>query len=90
MNKIQDNFFINDVSCSWPIDDGSCYYNDTGNILVYGGFKSFLGHSLSSINDMYIFTDIATDSKHSSPPFCASSEGIVLNQSGFSLFKQYL
>ena len=26
-------------------DDGSCYYNDTYNVMIYGGYKNYLGHS---------------------------------------------
>ena len=41
------NFFIGNYHSTWPIDhdDGSCYYYDTYNYLVYGGYKNYLGHS---------------------------------------------
>lgn len=41
------NFVIANYHAVWPLDhdDGSCYYYDYDNVLVYGGFKTFLGHS---------------------------------------------
>ena len=38
-NQIHRNFIINNYRSSWPIDhdDGSCFWNDTYNYLVYGG-----------------------------------------------------
>ena len=38
-NQIHKNFLINNYRSVWPIDhdDGSCFWNDTHNYLVYGG-----------------------------------------------------
>ena len=46
-SKITQNFVIANYHAVWPLDhdDGSCYYYDYDNVLVYGGFKSYLGHS---------------------------------------------
>jgi len=42
---MQHNFIINGYNGVWTFDhdDGSEYYNDTKNVLVYGGCKNYLG-----------------------------------------------
>lgn len=39
VSNITRNFVINNYNSIWPLDhdDGSCYYTDTLNFLVYGG-----------------------------------------------------
>ena len=51
------NFIINNYHSTWPIDhdDGSCYYYDTYNYLVYGGYKNYLGHSKIVKYNTYIY-----------------------------------
>jgi hypothetical protein len=46
-SRISQNLLINGYRSVWPIDhdDGSSFYNDTANVLVYGGFKSFSGNN---------------------------------------------
>ena len=46
-SEIRQNFVIANYHAVWPLDhdDGSCYYYDYDNVLVYGGFKTYLGHS---------------------------------------------
>lgn len=46
-SEIRQNFIIANYHAVWPLDhdDGSCYYYDYDNVLVYGGFKTYLGHS---------------------------------------------
>ena len=60
-SHIFDNFFINNYHSSWIIDhdDGSCYYTDTYNFLVYGGYKNYLGHSKTVTNNIYIYSEAA-------------------------------
>ena len=45
-NRINQNFIINGYNGVWTLDhdDGSAYYNDTNNFLVFGGCKNYLGH----------------------------------------------
>ena len=45
-NHIDRNFIINGYAGRWSLDhdDGSAYYNDTNNFLVFGGVKAYLGH----------------------------------------------
>ena len=38
-------------------DDGSSYYTDSYNVLIYGGYKNYLGHSKTAHNQLYIFPD---------------------------------
>ena len=75
------NFFINNYHSTWPIDhdDGSCYYYDTYNYLIYGGYKNYLGHSKTAKYNTYIYPD-AQHQMHENNvgifnfyPYCASS-----------------
>ena len=76
------NFFINNYHSTWPIDhdDGSCYYEDTYNYLVYGGYKNFLGHSKTAMYNIYIYPDAnihtPTDGyTFLTEPFCGTHSG---------------
>ncbi len=44
------NFIITNYYSRFPIDhdDGSCYYYDSYNFNVYGGFKDLMGHSVTA------------------------------------------
>ena len=72
VSVITRNFLINNYHSVWPIDhdDGSCYYNDTYNYLVYGGFKNFLGHSKIAMFNAYVYPDFSASFK-----YCATSDG---------------
>ena len=81
-SNITRNFFINNYHSTWPIDhdDGSCYYYDTFNYLVYGGYKNFLGHSKTVMYNVYVYPDAnihtPTDGySFLSKPFCANHDG---------------
>ena len=77
------NFLINNYHSTWPIDhdDGSCYYYDTYNFLVYGGYKNFLGHSKVVKYNYYIYPDAIHSFEKNNLgvflvyPFCANSNG---------------
>ena len=60
-NEISHNFIIANYYCSAPLDhdDGSSYYFDHHNVLVYGGFKNNIGHSKRSENNLFIYPGIA-------------------------------
>ena len=87
-SNITRNFFINNYHSTWPIDhdDGSCYYYDTNNFLVYGGYKNYLGHTKIVQENVYVYPDAS----HSidgedfqaffSEPFCANSDGATTGQ----------
>ena len=53
------NFLITNYRSVWPLDhdDGSCYWVDTNNFLVYGGFKNNYGHSKTTRYNTYIYPD---------------------------------
>lgn len=81
------NFIINNYHSTFPIDhdDGTGYYYDSFNYLLYGGYKSYLGHSQTSMNNIYIFPDayhymptIEDDMIGSflNYAYCAFSEGV--------------
>jgi len=59
VSRIHQNFLISNYHSVWPIDhdDGSAYYYDSENFLVYGGFKNYLGHSKISQYNVYIYPD---------------------------------
>ena len=51
------NFWINGYNGVWTIDhdDGSQYWNDTANLMVWGGCKNYLGHSKSCDHNIIVF-----------------------------------
>ncbi|CAF3264826.1 unnamed protein product [Rotaria socialis] len=58
-SHIHHNTIFNNYRCVWPIDhdDGSCFYEDSYNFLVYGGKKNYLGHSKTDHHEIYVFPD---------------------------------
>ena len=56
---IHHNTIINNYHCVWPLDhdDGSCFYEDSYNFLIYGGKKNFLGHSKTDHHEIYVLSD---------------------------------
>ena len=81
-NIITRNFIINNYHSTWPIDhdDGSCYYNDTFNYLVYGGYKNFKGHSKNAISNVYVYPDAYPQTPLDGyvlihKPYCANHDG---------------
>ncbi len=81
-SNITRNFLINNYHSTWPIDhdDGSCYYYDTYNYLVYGGYKNYLGHSKTVINNTYVYPDALHSAKQTylGYPYCANHDGATL------------
>ena len=56
---IHHNLLINNYHSVWPIDhdDGSCFYEDSYNFLLYGGKKNYLGHSKTDHHEIYVYAD---------------------------------
>ena len=56
---IHHNALFNNYRSVWPIDhdDGSCFYEDSYNFLVYGGKKNYLGHSKTDHHELYVYSD---------------------------------
>jgi hypothetical protein len=59
VSYIHHNTLINNYRSVWPIDhdDGSCFYEDSYNFLVYGGKKNYLGHSKTDHHEIYVYAD---------------------------------
>ena len=78
-SNITRNFLINNYHSTWPIDhdDGSCYYYDTFNYMIYGGYKSYLGHTHVVQNNVYVYPDMvhyAEPAAFPVYPYCAASD----------------
>jgi len=60
MSYIHHNTIIGNYRSVWPIDhdDGSCFYEDSYNFLVYGGKKNYLGHSKTDHHEIYVYPDV--------------------------------
>ena len=56
---IHHNTIINNYHSIWPLDhdDGSCFYEDSYNFLIYGGKKNYLGHSKTDHHEIYVLSD---------------------------------
>jgi hypothetical protein len=56
---IHHNLLFTNYGSVWPIDhdDGSCFYEDSYNFLVYGGKKNYKGHSKTDHHEMYVYSD---------------------------------
>ncbi len=59
VSYIHHNLLYNNYRSVWPIDhdDGSCFYEDSYNFLVYGGKKNYLGHSKTDHHEIYVYSD---------------------------------
>ena len=70
------NFIFDNYNAIHSIDhdDGSCYYYDTYNFVVYGGFKDYLGHSVTAQNNIYVYSDV-TASGVGGEAFCVVVNG---------------
>lgn len=83
---IHHNFIINNYHSTWPIDhdDGSHNYTDSENVLVYGGYKQYLGHGLKSMKNLYLYADVNPDNNNLlSYPYCGTSHGADDGVSGY-------
>jgi len=61
VSYIHHNLLLNNYRSVWPIDhdDGSCFYEDSYNFLVYGGKKNYLGHSKTDHHEIYVYPDLS-------------------------------
>jgi hypothetical protein len=59
VSYIHHNVLYDNYGCIWPIDhdDGSCFYEDSYNFLVYGGKKNLYGHSKTDHHEIYVYPD---------------------------------
>ena len=82
------NFLITNYHSVWPLDhdDGSCYWVDTNNFLVYGGYKNNLGHSKTTLNNTYIYPDADRGNREEiflTWPYCAVDVYAALDSSSW-------
>jgi hypothetical protein len=58
---IHHNTLFSNYGSVWPIDhdDGSCFYEDSYNFIVYGGKKNYLGHSKTDHHEIYVYSDLS-------------------------------
>ena len=75
--NITRNFIINSYDSTWPLDhdDGSSFYEDTYNFLVYGGYKNYLGNSKNVHDNIYVLPD----SRSSGGGQCVEDVGVGEN-----------
>ena len=71
---------LSNFNSLWPIDhdDGSSYWADSYNVLAYGGYKNYLGHSKKAVENIYVYPD-----KYHSDHFCMDSRGQQLGSGKF-------
>ena len=58
---IRNNFIIANWNAAWPIDhdDGSSYYLDAENVLMYAGTKTYLGgHSVNTTGNLMLWPNM--------------------------------
>jgi len=80
-NIITHNFLINGYNSVWTIDhdDGSAWYNDTENFMIYGGCKNYLGHDKSCTFNVIVYPGI--DQRSSGGRLCQTDDnGQFANQ----------
>ena len=61
VRTIQNNMILANYGSSWPIDhdDGSSYYIDRENVLLYAGTKSYLGgHNVSTTGSLLLWPNL--------------------------------
>ena len=89
MSYIHNNFVVSNYHSIWPLDhdDSSCYWVDTNNFLVYGGYKNNLGHSKTTLNNTYIYPDAVhynVEQLYVPWPYCVTDVFITSDKSSYS------
>ena len=74
------NFIINGYNGVWAIDhdDGSQFFNDTANLMLWGGCKNYLGHSKSCDRNVMIYPGFGRS--HSTKPCQTDDNSVFANQ----------
>jgi hypothetical protein len=82
---IHHNTLLDNYNSLYPIDhdDGSSFYEDSYNFQIYGGMKSYLGHSKKDHHQMYVYPDTrraaCLHEYHPSPDLSGWNESWVQN-----------
>ena len=77
--QVRQNFIVNGYNGVWSLDhdDGSSYYNDSSNFLIYGGCKNYKGdHKICGPDNVIIHPGI--DSRSSGGQCCMLSLSLSL------------
>ena len=79
---IHHNVMYQNYNSYYPIDhdDGSCYYEDSYNVQIYGGKKNYLGHSKTDHHELYIYPDVRGSQ---GPGVCIADQAPQPGQSGW-------
>ena len=89
LSKISYNFIITNYHSIYPLDhdDGSSYWEDTNNFLVYGGYKNHIGHSKVTRGNIYVRPDAYHYNNREvffgTWPYCAIDLDSVIGKSGW-------
>ncbi len=71
--------FLNNFHSVWPIDhdDGSDFYLDANNLLIWGGAKNYLGFAKNYSGNLYVFPEAnePTLSEGNGNPYCYGGAG---------------
>ena len=73
-----ENMLFSNYQSVWPSDhdDGSCQWTDENNYFVYAGFKNYLGNTLVSKGNAYVWPDSTLDKGvFRGFPYCAGVAG---------------
>jgi hypothetical protein len=56
---IEKNFVMSNYASTWPLDhdDGSCFYHDRSNYLIYAGAKNYKGFAKKTTGNVYVHAD---------------------------------
>ena len=79
LDFIRHNFLINGYNSVWTIDhdDGSQFFNDTHNLMVWGGCKNYIGNSKSCDNNIIVHPGISSRSAGSYRCACFAGSGFA-------------
>jgi hypothetical protein len=82
--NIHHNTIFSNYRALWPLDhdDGSSFYEASYNFLIYGGKKSYLGHSKADHNQIYAYPDVGLGEIESS--HCLNDYFPVRGSSGWN------
>jgi hypothetical protein len=83
-NYIHHNTLFSNYRAIYPIDhdDGSCFYEDSYNFLIYGGSKNYLGYSKINHHEIYAYGDLGKGDFHTG--HCLNYQHPQPGQSGWN------
>ena len=81
---IHHNTIVSNYHSVWPLDhdDGSCFYEDSYNFLVYGGKKNYIGHSKTDHHEIFVYPDLSVGGPRTA--VCATDHGVTRGISGWN------